>query len=148
MAKRARRPRVARMGSGGSLLPSGDGLGQLALGHGRAAPDPELAGPAEQLVLAVAVDVQAPVRLPAGLAVAARRARVGRALVVLGLPVVADLLERVLQRRERGLVRSAALPVRLHRAVVGLRPRALRLRRRAPDGIWHLVPAGHRTDSS
>src|SRR5215471_16432564 len=80
MAKRARRPRVARMGSGGSLLPSGDGLGQLALGHGRAAPDPELAGPAEQLVLAVAVDVQAPVRLPAGLAVAARRARVGRAL--------------------------------------------------------------------
>src|SRR6266508_2032028 len=115
-------------------LLGGDGVGQLALGHAGAAGDAQLPGPLQQLRLGVALDVHAAIG-PLGPRPRGRRAlpglRVRRALAVLGLPSVATLLERVLQRGVRGAVGTVALTIGLHRSVVGLRPGALSLRRRA-----------------
>src|SRR5205085_2777614 len=91
-----------------------------------------------ELLLRVALDVHAAERLAAP-----RGVRIGRARVVLGLPVVAHLLERVLERGEGGPVGALTLAVRLHRAVVRLGPGPLGLGRRAPDRRRHLLPGGH-----
>src|SRR5215217_8910958 len=107
----------------GWLLLLADGLRQLGLGHAGTALDPELPGPLVQLLLGVADGVDARVglarALPRRLA-ALGRLRVGRALALLGLPVVALLLERVLDGREGGAVGPLALAVGLDGAVVGL----------------------------
>src|SRR4029079_17494353 len=73
----------------------------------------------------------------------AGRLRVGGTLALLGLPVVADLLVRVLEGGERGAVRPLALPVRLHGRVVRLRPGLLRLLRRAAQGGRQFLLGGH-----
>src|SRR5215207_9786812 len=84
-----------------------------------------------ELLLRVALDVHAAVR---PLRPVARGhptllgLRVRRALLVLGLPVVADLLERVLDGRPRGLVRAGLAVVGLLGRVERLRVRALGLR--------------------
>src|SRR5207302_8878542 len=102
---------------------------ELALRHLRAALDPELPRALVQLLLRVSLGVDAAV----GLALAAAllrsrflRARVGRALLLLGHPAVADLLERVLERRVGRPVRALPLAVLLDRSVVRLRERPLR----------------------
>src|SRR5215207_9842297 len=107
----------------GSLLLLADGFGKLGLAHARAALDPELLGPLVQLLLGVAVEVDAGEglgRALAGRLAALGRLRVGRALALLGLPVVALLLERVLQGREGGAVGPLPLAVAVDGGVVGL----------------------------
>src|SRR5215204_3338501 len=57
--------------------------------------------------------------------------------------MVGDLLEGVLERGERRAVGALTLSVGLDRAVVGLRPRLLRLFRRTPEGARQLLLGGH-----
>src|SRR5215217_7941196 len=98
----------------GWLLLLADGLGQLGLGHAGPALDPQLLRPLVQLLLGVADGVDAGVglgRALAGRLAALGRLRVGRALALLGLPVVAHLLERVLEGREGGAVGPLPLAV-------------------------------------
>src|ERR1041385_1351285 len=129
------------------LLLASDRRRQLFLGHAGAALDAHLARALQQLLLAAAQYVHATVRTSAALTVTAGRVRIRRTLVALRLPVVAHLLVRVLERRERRHVRAASLAVRLDGAVVGFHPRAPRLRGRALDGVRYLVLARHRNDS-
>src|SRR4030095_163252 len=101
----------------GWLLLLADGLAQLGLGQAGTALDPELPGPLVQLLLGVADGVDAAVGLGGALAgrlAALGRLRVGRALALLGLPVVAHLLERVLHGREGGAVGPPPLARGLH----------------------------------
>src|SRR5437868_7039994 len=117
-----------------ALLLARYGARQPLLVHARAPADVELLRLLVELVLAAAIVVHA----AEGLALAAARrlaalrgARIGGTLVGLRLPMVADLLERVLERGERGAMGARALAVFLHRAVMGLDPGALRLCGRA-----------------
>src|SRR4029450_4176168 len=106
----------------GPLLLPADGLGQLRLGHAGPALDPEPPGPLVQLLLGVADGVDPPVGLAGALAgrlAAPGRLRVGGALPLLGLPVVALLLERVLDGREGGAGGPLAPAGGLGGAVVG-----------------------------
>src|SRR5829696_4058698 len=134
----------SKIRSSGSLLLLADGLGQLGLAHAGPALDPELLGPLVQLLLGVADGVDARVGLGRALAgglAALGRLGVGRALALLGLPVVAHLLERVLQGREGGAVRPLPLAVGLDGAVVGLAVGAPGLGRRPLQGTRQvLVP--------
>src|SRR5205823_3933292 len=95
----------------------------------------------------VPLDVDTAVRLAAATRRPAAPPRLGvrRARSLLRLPVVADLLERVLERGEGGAMRALTFPVGLHGAVVRLGPRPLRLRRRAPDRRRHLLAGRHPT---
>src|SRR5690606_37589335 len=104
--------------------------------------DVELAGDVQQMRLGgVGVD---PTRGgPGGLAAATGGLPVARALAALGLPVVAHLLEGVLQRRVRGLVGAPPLAVRLDRGVVRLDPGLLRLPRRPLQGAGELLASRH-----
>src|ERR1700694_3927152 len=78
---------------------------------------------------------------PAGGGTAPLGTRIGRAFVVLGLPVVADLLEGVLDRRVGGSVSALALSVRLHGAVVNFLEGALRLGWRSLQRAREIGPA-------
>src|SRR3954468_379974 len=119
-------------------------LDQLVLAHPRPAGDVELPGHLVEVTLA-GVGVHA----TGGLAALARTGSgprglvVGRALLVLGLPMVADLLERVLQRRERRAVSPFPLAVLVHGRVVCRHPRVLRLLRRALQGGRQLLASWH-----
>src|SRR4051812_25182069 len=92
-----------------SVLLAGDGVGELTLGHAGAALDAERLRALVELFFGVALGVDATVGL---LRPVARRGaallglRVARAVLVLLLPVVADLLGDVLDRRPRGPVRA------------------------------------------
>src|SRR5215218_3302390 len=84
-----------------SVLLARDRPGELGLRHPRAAANAEVGRPLVQLIAGVAHDVHAPEGLAwlvARSLSAAGRLRIGRPVVVLRLPVVADLLERVLER--------------------------------------------------
>src|SRR3954466_3419803 len=99
---------VARLGSVGLL----DRVDELALVHRGASRDVETLGDVVEVRLAgVGVDAfvgrAASARCRAGLL----GLLVRRALLVLGLPVVADLLVAVLHRRERCAVRAFAFAV-------------------------------------
>src|SRR3712207_9463651 len=78
-------------------------LGELVLRHARAALDAGLLRALVELGLRVALHIDPAERLaaPASRLAALRRLRVARALRVLLLPVVADLLEGMLERGER-----------------------------------------------
>src|SRR4051794_27137995 len=102
----------------------------LVLAPARPAPDVEPAGAPHQVLLrgvgiAAAGSPPATSRIPARLG----RLSIGRALLVLGLPVVADLLEPVLQGAERRAVSALALAVLIDGRVVRLAPGPLRLLR-------------------
>src|SRR3954452_10573057 len=103
---------------------------QLVLVHPRPAPDVEPAGDLHQVLLR-GVGIDAAGRLTATSRIPARLGRlsIGRALLVLGLPVVADLLEPVLQGAERRAVGALALAVLVDGRVVRLAPGPLRLLR-------------------
>src|SRR4051794_20774327 len=88
------------------------------------------------------VRVHAPGRLRVGVP-AAGRLGVARPLLLLGLPVVADLLERMLDRGERGAVRPLALAVLLDCGVVGLGVGVLRLLRRPFQRARHVLASRH-----
>jgi hypothetical protein len=130
-----------------SVLLPGDRLTELGLRHGRATLHAEARGAVVQLVLRAARDVDPTCRgrvtVPR-LRAALGRAVVRRTLLVLRFPVIADLLERVLERRIRGAMGPFALAVRLDRAVVRLRPRALRLLRGAFQRPRQIIHARHR----
>ena len=96
-----------------------------ALRHVRRDVRPELVRFVEQLVLGLALDVDASVRASARVRAVTLRARIGRAALALGLPVVAHFLERVLHRRPRGamsaLFVAVVRPLRaLERLLVGV----------------------------
>src|SRR5512144_3267397 len=93
-----------------------DRLDQLPLRHPGPALHAQPLGDVEQVRLR-RVRVHAAGGLRRALAAAAGRLRVRRPLGPFGLPVVADLLERVLERGERRAVRPLPLAVRLHRRV-------------------------------
>src|ERR1700730_7269300 len=117
-ARAARRPAAG--------LPARDRFCQLALGHVRAALDSELASAPVELLLGVGFDIDAAI----GLAVVFARPRVSgprvrRAGPSLRLPVIAPLLEGVLQRRVRDTMGSFTLAVLLHSSVVRLGERPL-----------------------
>src|SRR5215217_7695498 len=107
-----------------------DRLRELGLRHARAAAHAGLLGALIELLLGVAVGVDAAV---GGLRAVARRRpallrlRVRRALALLRLPVVADLLERVLDGGPRGAVGARLRVVLLLGRVERLGIRALRL---------------------
>src|SRR6266545_1834617 len=123
-----------------------DRLDQLLLGHARAAADVEPLGDVHQVLLGgVGVDPAGRLATPPGGRAAAGRLRIARALLALFLPLVADLLERVLERGERGAVRPLALAVLLDRRVVRLAPGLLRLSGRAPQGAGQLLACRHGT---
>ena len=79
--------------------------------------------------------VQAGVGIHSAVRITRRSARTTFGLLVrrpalrLGLPMIADLLEGVLQRRVCGLLGTSARPVRLHRGVVRFHPRFSRVLR-------------------
>src|SRR4030095_12597080 len=79
-----------------------------------------------------------PVRVHAALGLG-----IAGAALLLRLPVVADLLERVLQRRQGGAVRALAVAVLLGRAVQGLGVRVLGLLRRTLDGAGQVLSRRH-----
>src|SRR5581483_1944810 len=123
------------------LLLSGDGAGQLALRHLRAARDAEAPCPLVELLLRVLLDVDAAERLPLAPALLRRRllrARIARAGLALRNPAVAALLVRALQRGHRRPVGALALAVLLGRRVVRLRERPLRLRAGALQRVRQL----------
>src|SRR5206468_8192423 len=125
-----------------ALLLLGDRLGELLLAHAGAALDAVLLGTLVQLLLGVALDVDAavgPGRPPARLRGALLRLGVGRALAVLRLPVVAAPLEGMLERGVGGAVRPLPLAVGLNGAVVGLGVGALRLGGRALHGAGQVL---------
>src|SRR5215204_1943153 len=107
---RMRRRRSGRAGTRcwrNSALLARDRVRQLALRHRRPPLDPGLPGALVELLLGVAAHVDAAVRAlgrVAGLRAPLGGLGVRRALAVLRLPVVADLLERVLDRRPRRLM--------------------------------------------
>jgi len=72
---------------------------------------------------------------------------VARTLLLLSLPVVADLLEGVLERGECGAVRPLTLAVLLGRRIVRLAPGLLRLARRATQGGRHFLLGWHGNSS-
>src|SRR3954451_8006874 len=113
-----------------------DRFDELLLGHRGATLDPEASRDLVQVVLA-RVGVHA-LRARLGPGPWPRRCRlaVRGALGPAGLvlPVIADLLERVLQRAVRRAVGALALAVLLDRRVMGLDPGPLRLLRRTPKG--------------
>src|SRR5690606_38122879 len=121
-----------------------DRVDELVLGHLRAPLDVQLAGGVEEILLR-----RVGVHSSGGLAALPRLRRralrllVRRALVLLGLPVVAHLMELVLEGGERGAVCAFALAVGLHRGVVRLAPRPLRLLGRALDRRRHLFTRWH-----
>src|SRR5438552_14092339 len=111
---------------------------ELLLRHRRAALDSEPLRPVVELLLRVALVVDAAEGLADPAPLLRRRlgrARVARPFLVLRLPVVADLFIGVLEGREGGAVRPLALAVLLGRRIVRLRERALRLGRRALERI-------------
>src|SRR3954447_15119145 len=124
----------SRIACAGSVLLARDRVGELLLVHVRAALDAELLGAVVELLLGVALGVDAAARplrpVARGLA-ALGGLRVRRALLVLELPVVALLLGDVLDRRERGAVRALLGVVLLVRAVERLLVGALDLAGRA-----------------
>src|SRR5947209_7069518 len=97
----------------------GDCLGQRRLLHAGGALHSQLSVSLVQLVAGMSLNVLTPILHVPGW--------VGRSLVALRLPVVAHLLEGVLERRERHPVGPLTLAVGLNRAVVRLHPCALRL---------------------
>src|SRR5690606_3640755 len=115
---------------------------EVALAHPGPPGDVELAGDGEQVRLGgVGVD---PARGGSGgLAATAGGLPVAGTLAALGLPVVAHLLEGVLQCRVRGLVGAPPLAVRLDRGVVRPDPGLLRLLRRPLDGAGELLASRH-----
>src|SRR5436190_6252961 len=116
-----------------ALLPAGDRPRELLFRHRRPPRHAELARALVELLLRIAVEVDAAVGLPLPLPLLLRRlrrARVARPLLVLRLPVVADLLVAVLERRVRGPVRPLPLAVLVDRRVVRLRERPLGALRR------------------
>jgi NNP family nitrate/nitrite transporter-like MFS transporter len=114
---RASGPRFRR----GPVVRLLEGLDELRLGHPRAALHLE-SGRQLVEVLLRGIGVHAPGRRRRGsLRPVLLSAGIGRAVLLLGFPVVADLLVGVLQRRERGLVRPLFVAVLRHRRVVGLR---------------------------
>src|SRR5215212_3458923 len=127
-----------------SALLAGDRLAELFLGHARAAADVELLRARVQLLLRAAADVDAAGGSAAAPACGTARSRcliVRRPLRPLRLPVVADLLERMLEGGHRGAVRPFALAVGLDGAVVRLLVGALRLGRRALQGAGQVSGA-------
>src|SRR5690606_39583710 len=103
-----------------------DRLDELVLRHRRPSVHVEPARDVEHVHLRlVRVDAARGVRR--GLETALLGALVRRPGLVLRLPVVADLLVRVLERRERHAPRTRLRAVLLHRRVVRLGERALRL---------------------
>ena len=145
--------------SGSSLLPGRagrplvglpNGVDQLGLGHPRSAAYLEPSGQVHQVALLRGVGVD-----PSGRAATApcrppgpRGLGVRGPLAALRLPVVADLLEAVLERGKGGPVRALTLAVLLDRGVVRLDPGALRLRRRALQRRGKLLPGRYRCTSS
>src|SRR4051794_2549590 len=71
------------------------------------------------------------------------RAWVGRAGLVLPLPVVVDLLPAALQLLEGGPMGLLAFAVLLDGTVVCLEPGFPSLPRRAPEGARERLPCGH-----
>ncbi len=124
------------------------GVDKFVFVHRGAPPHAEPARLVEKLILTrIRIDATSGVAAGStpGLRVdATLRPLVRRTRGVLGLPVVADLLVGVLQRRERRAVRPLTLAVGLHCGVVRLRPRPLRLVRRALQRAGHLVLGRHR----
>src|SRR5690606_9088595 len=110
----------------------------------RAALDARPAGPVVELPAAVALDVHAPRRLPAT-APTPLGALVGGTLALLRLPVVADLLEAVLQRGVGHTVGALLVAlVLLVGRVEGLGEGALRLGGRALQRVREIGLAGLR----
>src|SRR4051812_23400152 len=129
-----------------SILLSCDRSPELFLVHSRAAANVQLACPVHELRLRRAIDIDATEGL--ALAISSRcaalcRLGIGRTLPLLRLPVVVDLLERVLQRGESRSVRSLALAIGIDGAVVSLHPRLLGLLRRTLERAGNLVACGH-----
>src|SRR4051794_27145296 len=107
-------------------------VGQFGLVHRGVTLDPGLLRALLQIGLAVALDVHAAVGLALTAPLGGRRLLgplVGRAGVVLRLPVVALLLGDVLHRSPRGAVGALLVAVLLVRAVERLLVRALDLGR-------------------
>src|SRR5439155_6104197 len=119
-----------------------DRLDQLGLGHRRAALDVEALGQLVQVRLG-RVGGDALGRAAAATGALLRRLGIARAAPRLRLPVVADLLERVLERRECRTVAALALAVGLDRRVVRLDPGLLRLLRGAPEGAGQFLTGRH-----
>src|SRR5947209_7542908 len=104
------------------VLFPGNRPGKVLFRHPRPAANAQVPGPLVELPLRMAEHVDAAERLAGpvpGCPSAAGRLRIRRALVVLRLPMVADLLERVLQCGEGRSMGALALAVRLDGAVVG-----------------------------
>src|SRR3954447_21720996 len=104
----AGRTGAARLSRTSSAL-ARQGVGELLLGHLGAAADVRALRALVEILLAVADHVDAavgPLRPVPGGRATLGGLRVRGSLLVLGLPVVADLLERVLDRRPRRLVRA------------------------------------------
>src|SRR5919198_506685 len=144
---RATRPASVRSRAIARLrLFGGDGPGELSLGHLRPTPHVKPSGTIHELVLGRAIEIDAAERLAfasAGTTAPLPGARIRWALVLLGLPVGAHLLERVLERRDRGAVGALALAVRFDSAVVCLRPGLLGFLRRTPERPRHILRSRH-----
>src|SRR5579884_1855079 len=146
---RAARPTPAD-GSGGSPgparlagVPPLDGFDQLALRHLRPGGDVEPLGHlGEMLLRGPLVDTAPRLVGPPRPGAAPCRLRVRGTLALLGLPVVADLLEGVLEGAIGRLVGPAALAVLLRRVVVRLGEGVLGLLGRAPQGRGQLALLG------
>src|SRR6266511_3217682 len=114
---------------------------QLRLGHLRTAADVQLLRDVEQVLLAgIRVDAA---RGPGLGAAPAGRLGVARTLLRLRLPMVADLLERVLDRGQRGPMGALALAVLLHGRVVRLDVRVLCLLGRSLERLGDVVTCWH-----
>src|SRR4051812_3104686 len=129
----ARRSSSSPAGGGLAIGVLAQRVGELVLVHLRAPLDAGRAGVLEQLGLGlVGVDAAMGLaRVVAGRLAAAGRLRVGRAGLVLELPVVALLLGDVLDRRPGRAVGAFLAVVSLLGAVQRLRVRLLDLLRRA-----------------
>src|SRR6266496_1434597 len=104
-------PGSASAPAGVLVLLTGNGIGELFLGHLRAAADAERCGTLQQFLLGAAEVVHAAVGVAVVFACpGVRRPGIGRALVAFLLPVVADLLELVLERRVCDPVRAPPSP--------------------------------------
>src|SRR4051812_1692437 len=127
-----------------------DGLHQLVLLHPGPPADVELLRHLHQVRLR-GVGIHSAGGLAAALAGRPTRLLgllVGGPLVVLGLPVVADLLERVLEGAERRAVGALALAVLVDGRVVGLDPGSLSLLRGSLQRRGKLLLSGHLVTSS
>src|SRR5690625_5018001 len=124
------------------------GLDEIALVHVRPTLDAELTRPLVQVVLTgVLIDAPGglPVRSRAFAGVRVLRLGIGRALALLGDPVVTLLLVLVLDRGHGDTVGAFAFAVLLDGAVVRLDPGALRLLRRALERFGQFLLTGHAT---